>query len=162
MNVGSQANVCAGVCNGKIRVWHYLPKTWNGDTAATAYQKVLYPAMQKHRGAKRTYTILEDNDPTGYKSNASKHMKETLRIRAIPFPRYSPDLNPLDFSLWQEVSNRMAQNQPKKVESVEAYKQRLKRTALGLSSKVVTKAILSIPNKVKELRAAGAACIRSD
>ena len=120
------------------------------------------PAMQKHRGAKRTYTILEGNGPTGYKSNAAKRMKETLRIRAIPFPRYSPDLNPLDFSLWQEVSNRMAQNQPKKVESVEAYKQRLKRTALGLSSKVVTEAILSTPNKIKEVRAAGGACIRSE
>ena len=68
MNVGSQANVCAGVCNGKIRVWHHLPKTWNGDTAATVYQKVLYPAMQKHRGAKRTYTILGTMTQRGTKA----------------------------------------------------------------------------------------------
>jgi hypothetical protein len=89
-------------------------------------------------------------------------MKEALRIRALPFPRYSPDINPLDFSCWQAVSNRMTQNQPKKVESVEDYKRRLKRTALGLPSKVVMKAVLSMPRKIKEVRAAGGACVRSD
>ena len=162
MNVGVQASVCAGVCAGKIRVWHYLPKTWNADAAATIYQKVLHPAMQKHRGVKRSYTILEDNDPTGYKSNAAKRMKESLRIRAHPFPRYSPDLSPLDFSLWQEVSNRMTRNQPKKVEGVEEYKRRLKRTALGLPSEVVMKAVRSMPRKIKEVSAARGACIRSD
>ena len=56
----------------------------------------------------------------------------------------------------------MTRNQPKKVESVEEYKRRLKRTALRLPSEVVRKTVRSMPRKIKEVSAARGACIRSD
>ena len=93
------------------------------------YKDVVAPALVKHRGVKRSYVTLEDNDPTGYKSNAAKDAKKELKICPIDFPTYSPDLNPLDFSLWKEVSDRMEKKIVKN-ENTSEYKARLRRTAL--------------------------------
>ena len=118
-NTGAQANVCAGISNGRVVLWHYLPKVWNGEAAAHLYTNIIYPTLRRCRGDKRAYTILEDNDPTGYKSNAAKRVKADCHIIAHNFPRYSPDMNPLDYSIWHEVERRMGENEPKKVETVD-------------------------------------------
>lgn len=162
MNTGACASVCAGISNGRVVLWHYLPKRWTGQVAADLYCDVIYPSLCKHRGEKRSYKLLEDNDPTGYKSNKAKKMKESKRIKAVPFPRYSPDLNPLDFSLWNEIERRMFKCAPKKVETVAAYKSRLRRTALNLPQELVTKAVHSIPKKIKEVIDAKGGNIKSD
>ena len=39
----------------------------------------------------KSFQILEDNDPTGYKSNQAISAKRDLKINPIEFPRYSPD-----------------------------------------------------------------------
>ena len=108
-NTGGVVSLCAGIISNRVRVWHYLPKTWNGEEAAQLYTKVLYPALKRNRGAKRSYTILEDNDPTGYKSTKGIMAKRACKITTVDFPTYSPDLNPCDFALWQEVEDRMGQ-----------------------------------------------------
>ena len=107
--------------------------------------------MKKQRGAKRKYTVLEDNDPTGYKSGKAKAAKRDLKIEAIPFPAYSPDLNPLDFSIWNEIKQRMLRSTPTKLESVTAYKARLRRTALRLPKAFVRKAVLSMPKRIQAI-----------
>ena len=53
--------------------------------------------------AKKHFLIAEDNDPTGYKSGLGKAAKRAVGIKTIEWPRYSPDLMPLDFSLWTNV-----------------------------------------------------------
>ena len=103
------------------------------------------------RGLKRKYRVLEDNDPTGYKSNKAKKVKQSLKIDAVQFPTYSPDLNPLDFSLWHEIDDRMQKNAPKAVETADAFKKRLRRTALRLPKTVVRKAVLSMPKRIKQV-----------
>ena len=68
------------------------------------------------------------------------------------FPRYSPDLNPLDYSTWYEIERRMFENEPAKVESVEQYKRRLRATALGLPKSFVSKAVRLMAARVRECR----------
>jgi hypothetical protein len=149
VSVGS-VNVCACIIGGKVRVWHYLPKRWCGEAAVDLYEKVVAPALIKHRGVKRSYVMLEDNDPTGYKSNAAKAAKKKLEMSPIDFPAYSPDLNPLDFSLWEEVSNRMEKKRVKN-ESASEYKVRLRRTALSIPEPVVRKMLGSIRARAKSI-----------
>ena len=79
-------------------------------------------ALRRNRGQKRKYRVLEDNDPAGYKCRKAVAAKKTLGIEALTFPRYSPDLNPLDFFLWKEVEDRMEKNRPRGRETVTAYK----------------------------------------
>ena len=87
----------------------------------------------------------------GYNSGKAKKAKRKLKIEALPSPPYSPDLNPLDFSIWAAINSRMAAKTPKKLETAKAYKARLRRTALRLPKSVVRKAILSMPKRIKQV-----------
>ena len=103
------------------------------------YNKVIAPALATHHGKKRQYNILDDNDPTGHKSNVAKDDKADLKIIPIEFPTYSPDLNPCDFSLWEEVANRMAKQKAPNNDTLDGFKARLRRTALAIPKGVVEK-----------------------
>ena len=66
VNPGGSAKVCAGIANGRIVLWHYLPARWNGHAAVDLYRGPIIRALRRSFGEKRSYTIMEDNDPTGY------------------------------------------------------------------------------------------------
>ena len=53
---------------------------------------------------RKTYLIAEDNDPSGFKSGKGMAAKKAVGIKCIEWPKYSPDLMPLDFSLWKNVA----------------------------------------------------------
>ncbi len=162
MNTGAKASVCAGISNGRIVLWHYLPKKWNGEEAAKLYREVISPTLKRVRGLKRSHRLLEDNDPTGYKSNKAKAAKVETNIKTHVFPRYSPDINPLDFSIGQAVETKMLANTPKEVETVAAYKQRLRSTALRVPRAVVSEAVNKMAVRIRELKAAKGGNIPSD
>ena len=149
MNTGVVAKVCAGISNGRIVMWEYLPKSWTGEEAAKLYKGAILKTLQKQRGVKPKYLVIEDNDPTGYKSGRGKAAKAESGIEAIPMPVFSPDLNPLDFCLWDEVSGRMVAGAPKRVETVCEYKKRLRLTALRLSPSLVAKAVQAMPKRMR-------------
>jgi len=71
--------VTAAVIKGKIRMWEYVEGMWNGDAAASMYTK-LSSAMKRSHGTKRSYVVLEDNDPAGYKSGKGKPAKLDTNI----------------------------------------------------------------------------------
>ena len=109
------------------------------------YRGVLAPALKRYRGVKRKYLLLEDDDPTGFKSTQAIGTKAALKIAPMPFPTCSPDINPLDFAVWDEVERRMSEQKAPRRESVEAFKARLRSTALAIPASVVEK----ILNKMK-------------
>lgn len=141
---GASVLVCAGIVNNKVKVWHYLDKRWCADAADKLYRNVLFKALRRNRGVKPTYTLLEDNDRTGYKCKKAIAAKKELGIKPIAFPRYSPDLNPLDFFLWSEVLRKMDQQPTRKNESKDAYLARLRRTAMSIPASVIRRAVESI------------------
>jgi hypothetical protein len=149
VNPGCTVNVYAAISNCKVVAWEYLPKKWCAQAASDLYEKVTIKVLRRHRGEKPKYKILEDNDGTGYKSKKAKATKEKLKIEPIRFPRYSPDLNPLDFSIWNEVMRRMTLREAPANESKEAYKKRLRLTALRLPKDYIRKVVLSIKSRAK-------------
>ena len=102
----------------------------------------------RHCGIKRSYTVLEDNDPTGYKSNEAKEAKRNHNIVALEFPRCSPDLNPMDHFLWDEVERRMQTSTPTHVESISDFKARLRRVALGIPEAVIRKSVADLKKRI--------------
>ena len=150
MNTGGHASVCAGISNCRVVLWHYLPKVWSGAVAADLYSGPILSTLKKKRGVKRKYLVLEDNDPTGFKSNKAKAAKTASKIEAIEWPRYSPDLHPLDFALWDEIERRVLQNTPIGGETVAAYKKRLRLTALRLPETTVRKALSDMPVRIEQ------------
>ena len=152
VNPRASTTVVAGIINNMVKLWHYLPtKKWNGQVAADTYKGPIAKALRKNRGAKQKYVVLEDNDPTGYKSKKAMAAKEEMKIEAIDFPKYSPDLNPCDFFLWSEVQRRMALKKEPRHETVAGYKARLRRTALAIPEAVIRKAVLSIRKRAQQV-----------
>ena len=149
VNPGCTVNVYAAISNCKVVAWEYLGKKWCAKAAADVYEKVTIKVLRRHRGEKSKYKILEDNDGTGYKSKLAKATKEKLKIEPIRFPRYSPDLNPLDFSIWNEVLRRMNEQKAPANEGKTAYMKRLRLTALRLPKDYIRKTVLSIKSRAK-------------
>ena len=108
-------------------------------------------ALKKHRGAKKSYLVAEDNDPVGYKSSKAIAAKQHLNIKTITWPRYSPDLMPLDFSLWTDINRRMQKNAPLGRESAVAFKARLRRMALRTSTNTVRKAVEAMRTRAGQI-----------
>ncbi len=129
---------CAPSC--RVVLWEYYSK-WSGEQAATFYKGPIMKTSKKKRGAKASYLIAEDNDPAGYKSGKGKQAKRDLGIKTVAWPRYSPDLNPLDFSLWRNIEQRVDKTAPRGRESVTAFKARLRRVALRTSTVVVRNSV---------------------
>ncbi len=149
-NLGG-VNLVAGIIKGKVRVWHYFDGRWTGKKAAEVYKNVVGPALVRAHGKKRSYTIVEDNDPTGYKSKEGKRAKTELNISPIEFPTYSPDMNACDYALWDEVERRMKQQTAPKHETREGFKARLRRTALGIPKGVVLKMLRSMVARTQSI-----------
>lgn len=80
-----------------------MPKTWNGEEAAKLVKGPISEVLQKTSGKKRRYQVIEDNGPVGYKSRKALAAKEECKITTVDLPRYSPDLNPLDFYVWSDA-----------------------------------------------------------
>jgi hypothetical protein len=142
--------VSCAVCADKVLMWHVVDGQWNGDAAVTMYKK-LGKALRNHYGDRRSFVILEDNDPSGYKSRKGVAAKADERIRPLEFPKRSPDLNPLDYNIWATVS-RMMRAQEKRMkpsfrETRDQYLARLRRTALSLKQGALTKTIRSMKRR---------------
>ena len=144
MNTGGKLKIVAGLINCRIPIWHYVEESWCGEAAVGVYNGPVHKALVRHRGEKPRYNVLEDNDPSGYKSSKAIRAKESLGIVAMQFPRYSPDLNLLDYFVWQDVESRMTKNEPAVLETVQKFKARLRRTALGVPEAVIRKGIADL------------------
>ena len=143
-NTGQRsAMVTCAIGNGRVMMWHVTDGPWNARAAATMYGGPLKRALKRnYPSVKGTYRVIEDNCPV-YNSKAAKVAKKAAKMNIVSLPPRSPDLNPLDFSLWAEVNRRMraqeAKWHPRKKESRVQYLARLKRTAMSLPSSYIKK-----------------------
>ena len=126
------------------------------------YRGPIISILKKKRGIKDTYIIAEDNDPTGYKSTLGVEAKAEVNIHAIRWPRYSPDLMPLDFSLWESINAAMDKCAPSERESKDAFQKRLRRVALRLPACVVRKAVKAMKRRAADIHRAGGGHIARD
>ena len=105
--------------------------------------------MKRYRPNKTTWRIVEDNDPSGFKSNKAIAMKKKLGMVAVEWPKYSPDLMPLDFSLWSKIEERARTSIGQRSVSAQKYKSVLREAALGLPAAEVSKVIASMRKRIQ-------------
>lgn len=162
INPGGSVQICAGISGDRVVLWEEIQKRWNGERASEMYLGPILKTLKKVRGVKPSYMLCEDNAPAGYKSGKGKAAKRLAHIKTVNWPRYSPDLNPLDFSLWANIGARMDASAPKGKESILAFKKRLRRTALRTPKAAVRKMVAAIKGKAKAIFEAKGGDIGSD
>ena len=161
-NPGGSVTVCAGIQGDRVVMWAYLPQRWCGQAAVDLYQGAIKSTLRRTRGVKNKYLLLEDNDPTGYKSNAAIDAKKDLGIQTVDFPKYSPDLNPCDYFLWQCIDRRMDSCAPKGRETKTSFMARLRRVALATNRATIRKALAQMKPRIQAVYDAKGAHITMD
>ena len=144
-----------GVGGGKVLVWHTVEGHWSGNVAAQLYTDVVRPALEKQFPAKKSFCILEDNDPTGNLSKKGIEAKVSAKLAVLKIPKRSPDLNVLDYAVWSEVERRMRLQErswpASKRESRQQFGKRLDRTAKNLPAEFINKSIANLRERCKRL-----------
>jgi len=154
----TSCRIAAGVGGGRVRLWHEVGKKWTGKTAAEMYKGPLLSALRRGWPKRRSWKVLEDNDPTGFKSKKGEAAKAEAKICVFEIPKRSPDLNVCDYALWKQVSRTMRRQEKKfaetKKESRSRYIARLHRVAKGLSKTFIKKSIGDMVRRCRKLYAA--------
>ena len=145
-NTGAKGvHVLAGVGNGRVLLWEYIDGTWNSYEAARLYEGPMLNVLKAAYPGKKRFRVLEDNDPSGFKSRRGVEAKERARIDPFVIPGHSPQLNLCDYWLWREVNTRMRRQERAwpagKVETRDGFMRRLKRTAMSSPAYAVDKSI---------------------
>ena len=83
-------------------------------------------------------------------------------MRTLSLPPYSPDLQPLDFSVWSQIEGKARAAVGDADVSAAQYRAILRRAALRLSSAVVAKAVADMPRRVRAVVAAKGSHIQDD
>lgn len=156
VNTGGKSSLIGGgIGGGKVFLWDCIEGKWNGKAAAKLYQGPLLTGLKAARPKAKKHRILEDNDPSGYKSTAGINAKAAVKIEVLEIPKRSPDLNPMDYGLWKEVDTRMRRQEKKfkknKKETRKEHLIRLKRTAQRLSTSTVTRLIGDMHRRCQRL-----------
>ena len=83
MNTGGVANIMAGICDDRVVLWEEVGKRWCGARAAEMYRGPVIKCLRKRRPSKRSYLLVEDNDPTGWKCMGGAGVLDPLLCRDI-------------------------------------------------------------------------------
>lgn len=152
-------HVLAGVGKGRVLIWEYIDgRKWSGAVAAEMYKGPIADAFEKHFPDNPTWLMLEDNDPTGFRSKAGMKAKEEVGLKTFEIPKRSPQLNMCDYALWKEVEKRMRHQEkrfaPSFRESRKAFLTRLRRTAMRLPPSFISPSLKNMKVRCQRLEAA--------
>ena len=158
-NTGAKAvKIAGGVGMGRVRLWHDVGQKWNASVAAELYSGPVRDALRRACPSKSSFLMLEDNDPTGFKSKLGEKAKAAAKIKVLAIPKRSPDLSVMDYAIWKKVTRTMRAQEkrfPKKKKETRAeFIARLRRTAQNLPKTFIDKAIGNMKERCERLLAA--------
>ena len=129
-------------------MWHVTEGPWNGEAAKIMYQK-LGERLRATWGKKRSFKVVEDGDTKGFQSNKGKKAKADEKIESLLLPPRSPGLMPLDYSLWDEIEDRVLASKKSGMESRAAFAKRLRQTALRLPKSLVKSCLAKMKENIQ-------------
>ena len=153
--------VTAAVAKDGIIMWHVTKGSWCGDAAAGMY-KELGRALRKRWGKKRSFRVVEDGDKKGFQSGKGKAAKDDEKIESWQLPPRSPDLMPLDYSIWDRIVELALNTPAKKADTAATFAARLRRVALGLPKEYINKTLLKMSTQIEDIYQARGGQISSD
>jgi hypothetical protein len=129
---GGKIGVCAGFVDNRMVLWH----AYKGCISAKKFcSSGLRRALEgsKEMGKRGTRVILMDNCKA-HRAKKTDAFLDDLGVNCIDFPVRSPDLMPLDFTIWRALLYRLRRQEEKIKgrETLGAFKARLRRTAMRL------------------------------
>ena len=126
---------------------------WNSQAASRMYRK-----LSAFAGKNRIpLNIIEDNDPSGYESGLVRRTKRELNYTVLKLPKRTPELMPLDYSIWSHIDRKMAESNERMLlrgaesETKFGYLMRLRRCCQRIPARVIANTIDSMKKRVEKL-----------
>jgi hypothetical protein len=156
--------VWAGVGHGVKTPLFFVPAgvCINGQIYRDFLEEKVFPWARRHYGWRRgqwqsDWVFMQDPAP-GHKAEATQdliraNVPEFIQVDISPqrnngeWPATSPDLNPLDYSIWNELKRRAC---VKKHETVEALKRSLQRAWNQIPQEMIDRAVDDFPNRLRK------------
>ena len=148
-----------GVGSGRVLLREYTDgRRWSGSVAAEMYKGPVKDCLEKAYPGRSSWTVLEDNDHTGFHSKAGINAKEGAGLNVLRIPKRSPQINMCDYALWKEVEKRVRAQEkrfaPALREPCFAFLKRLRRTALRLLCSFINSSLKNMRIRCQRLAAA--------
>ena len=104
----------------------------------------LLPSIKKFKFGKE-FVFMHDNHPK-HTSGLIKDWLKEKKIQTLPWPSFSPDLNPVEH-LWDELEHRVKKYQPKNAQQL---KDLLQDEWKNIEHCVLEKLVDSVSSRVRE------------
>lgn len=140
--------ITAAVAKNRIIFWYVNQARWCGKQAVIMYT-ALGKALRKEYPTASSFTVVEDGDTKGYKSNLGLEAKKKEKIKTMTLPPRSPGMMPLDYCLWDEIEDRVLEKEVPDDETKQQYMQRLRMTALRLPQDLVKNTVMRMKANIK-------------
>ena len=152
--MGGKVGIVAAIVGPKFKVFQFIiPKNkWNAHTA-NLFFKALRRFAWRHYPTKKTWKSIEDNDPC-HKTKGNEAAKKSMGIEPIGLPPRSPDISPLDYSVWGEVLRLLRtqeENMEEKKESQKQFVARLQKTIGGLGKGFLRNTMRGMKGRLRKL-----------
>jgi hypothetical protein len=132
-----------------------VEEKWSGTAVANLYAGPVLRALKRAYPGRATFTVLEDNDPTGFCSTKGLDAKAEAGIKIFNIPRRSPDLNVCDYALWRAIIRKMRAEEAtwrkSRKETRDAFIARLHATAKALPKSFIQGAIGDMRRRCQRL-----------
>ena len=90
VNTGAPlVRIAGGVGHGRVRVWTAVRGKRDGAKAADLYSGDIRFCLMRAVPTKRKHLMLEDNDPSGFKSKQAQVAKEASKINVLEISKRS-------------------------------------------------------------------------
>ena len=73
----------AGIGNGEARLWEHIDGPRGGAAVGASYRDPSEAVLKREFPGRRSVVVLEDNDPSGFKSSTGRAAKVEERIHVL-------------------------------------------------------------------------------
>ena len=147
--------ITGGLGAGKALLWHVVDRQWCAEVAAEMYEGPLLSCLKKQYPNKRSWSVLEDNDPSGYLTMQARDAKVANNIEQFEIPKRSPDLNVLDYYFWSQVERKLREQEKRfpehRKETRQEFISRLRRVVREWPQGDISRAIGDLARRAKLL-----------
>ena len=112
------------------------------------YRKILTENLFENANSimGRRWVFQQDNDPKPTSRDVKSDLETHLPGQVLPWPSYSPDLNPIE-NLWQDLKRRLRLNHFKSKNKQELF-HLLQEEWFNTNPKTINKLIDSMPRRI--------------
>ena len=122
------------------------PVSVNGDNYLELLEETVWLAVRIPTARKKLW-FQQDCAPSHCTNRALAFLNEKLKSRVIsrrcsvPWPAYSPDLNPLDHRFWGSIESNICKERPANITELKSM---VEKVASEISVETITKSVQNI------------------